>query len=114
MVKPDHDVPAPKELTVIKLEVTVRTLGKPPTPEFENRVFDMLSAGAERALEPLGKGKISGVGWIRLDLPERTHRTVISLTTEQLEYFNSKKMPEESLPDAIDRLVADFFLDKEG
>lgn len=70
-MKPDHDVPAPKPLIVIKLEVTVRTLGEPPTPEFENMVFEKLAASVSKALDPLRKeGKISGVGWTRIDIPE--------------------------------------------
>lgn len=67
-MRPDHDVPAPTPIIVIKLEVEVRTLGEAPTPEFENMVFEKLAAGVSKALAPLRKeGKISGIGYTRLD-----------------------------------------------
>lgn len=43
-----------------------------------------------------------------------TTGTVISLTPEQLEYFNSKRRPEESLSDTIDRIVAELFEEAEA
>ncbi len=110
MDEPNYDV---KKYAVLAFEVNVRVGGELPTQEFKNLVFDKLAAAAERALKPLGI-RINGISWDVLDpqfwldqaIPETSHRTVISLTTEQLEYFSGKRLSEESLPDAIDRIVA--------
>lgn len=43
---------------------------------------------------------------------EEATGTVINLTPEQLEYFNDHRMPNESLSDAINRIVTAYYTEK--
>lgn len=53
-----------EETVMLKLEVTVHTLGVTPTAEFRTHVLNKLTTAGDRALHPLTKaGYISGVGW---------------------------------------------------
>lgn len=56
------------EEVVLKLEVTVSTLGITPTAEFRTHVLNKLTCAGDRALHPLTKaGYISSVSWTTLE-----------------------------------------------